>query len=93
MTSVLHGAATSLPTATDFSPEGFKLLLDGESFFVPFSRFPWFRGVDAIHLQRVTRPSAQHLCWPDLDVDLSLASLRDPEAFPLVSGLGLRTTD
>ena len=26
-----------------------------------------------------------HLFWPDLDVDLSLESVRDPSAFPLVA--------
>ena len=31
-------------------------------------------------------PSPDHLYWPLLDVDLSVQSLRDPAAFPLVSG-------
>jgi hypothetical protein len=37
-------------------------------------------------------PSADHLYWPTLDVDLSVESLRHPERYPLVSratrGLG-----
>jgi hypothetical protein len=30
-------------------------------------------------------PSARHLYWPDLDIDLAVESIRNPEAFPLVS--------
>lgn len=31
---------------------------------------------------------AHHLYWPDLDVDLAVASIRNPGAFPLVSKAG-----
>jgi hypothetical protein len=31
------------------------------------------------------RPTENHLHWPQLDIDLSVESLRDPKAFPLVS--------
>jgi hypothetical protein len=34
-------------------------------------------------------PSANHLYWPLLDVDLSVESVRNPEAFPLVSGVAV----
>jgi hypothetical protein len=34
----------------------------------------------------VERPTENHLYWPQLDVDVSVESLRNPEAFPLVSG-------
>jgi hypothetical protein len=33
----------------------------------------------------VERPSPHHLRWPDLDIDLALASIEHPERFPLVS--------
>jgi hypothetical protein len=29
------------------------------------------------------RPTPDHLYWPDLDVDLSVESIRHPERFPL----------
>ena len=29
--------------------------------------------------------SAQHLYWPDLDIDLAVESIDHPEQFPLVS--------
>ena len=36
-------------------------------------------------LSAVEWPSANHLYWPLLDVDLSVESIRHPQAFPLVS--------
>ena len=36
-------------------------------------------------ITNVERPSPDHLYWPSLDVDLAVASIRDPEAYPLVS--------
>jgi hypothetical protein len=33
-------------------------------------------------------PSAHHLYWPDLDIDLAVESIRDPASFPLVSKAG-----
>jgi hypothetical protein len=33
----------------------------------------------------VQRLSADHLYWPDLDVDLSISSILDPARFPLVA--------
>jgi hypothetical protein len=35
-------------------------------------------------LTAVERPTADHLHWPLLDIDLTLQLLRDPASFPLV---------
>jgi len=36
-------------------------------------------------IQNVKLLNAHHLYWPDLDVDLALASIENPERFPLVA--------
>jgi len=61
------------------------LRLDGETLLLAFADFPWFRGASVEDLAHVERPSPGHLCWPALDVDLSVESIRDPGRFPLVS--------
>ena len=53
--------------------------------FLPFSEFPWFQDVPLRKILNVVLPSANHLYWPDLDVDLAVESIRHPEKFPLVS--------
>lgn len=81
----MHGSVTSAPEVTHISRHGFWLLLENEELLVPFEQFPWFRSATIEQLSKVEWPSKDHLYWPLLDVDLSVASIRDPAAFPLVS--------
>ena len=67
------------------SNQGFWLLLDDEELFVPFSEFPWFKKATIEAITTIEKPSSNHLYWPVLDVDLSIESIRNPSAFPLVS--------
>ena len=43
----------------------------------------------APQLTDVQRPTEDHLYWPQLDLDLSVESIRRPEGFPLVSRMGI----
>jgi len=73
---------------TNVSKHGFWLLLGDEELFVPFSEFPWFKDAPVAKLANVERPQPHHLYWPDLDVDLAVDSILQPELFPLVSRSG-----
>jgi len=83
----MPGIATSGVEVTNISGHGFWLLLGDEELAVPFARFPWFRKATVEQLADVRRPTENHLYWPQLDVDLSVESIRDPDAFPLVSAI------
>jgi len=60
-------------------------LLGDEELLVRFDDFPWFRQATIDSLTQVEWPSPDHLYWPQLDVDLSIRSIRSPAAFPLLS--------
>ena len=79
------GNTTSAAEVTHVSRHGFWLLLYDEELLVPFEQFPWFKQATIDQLSDVQWPTADHLYWPQLDVDLAVASIRDPAAFPLVS--------
>jgi hypothetical protein len=81
----MPGFATSAPEVTNVSRHGFWLLLGDEELLLRFDDFPWFRQATIESLTNVEWPSADHLYWPLLDVDLSVRSIRTPAAFPLVS--------
>ncbi len=83
--SATDGKPTSAIKVANVSPIGFWLLLGEEELFVPFGSFPWFRNATVAQLANVEHPSPGHLYWPDLDIDLSIESIRNPEAFPLVA--------
>jgi len=81
----MPGIVTSGVEVTNVSLHGFWLLLGDEELPVSFAQFPWFKKATIEQLLDVQRPTENHLFWPQLDVDLSVESIRDPSAFPLVS--------
>jgi hypothetical protein len=85
MKSAALGNNTSGPEVTNVSQHGLWLLLGREELFMPFEHFPWFKTAPIGKVLRVEQPSAQHLYWPDLDIDLAVESIRHPEQFPLAS--------
>jgi hypothetical protein len=85
MRSERRGKLTSAVEVTNVSRHGFWLLLGNRELFLAFEKFPWFRDAPIAKLVRVQQPSAHHLYWPDLDVDLAVESIEHPKRFPLVS--------
>lgn len=81
----MPGIGTSAAEVTNISAHGFWLLLGDEELPVPYAQFPWFTKATIEQILAVERPSENHLYWPQLDIDLAVESLRDPDAFPLLS--------
>ena len=81
----MPGALTSPAEVTNVSRNGLWLLLGDEELFLSFAEFPWFKSATIDQLCEIEHPTADHLYWPSLDVDLAVASIRNPSAFPLVS--------
>ena len=81
----MPGTTTLAPEVTHVSKHGFWLLLADEELLVPVDQFPWFRKATIEQISEVEWPTADHLYWPKLDVDLSVQSIRNPSTFPLVS--------
>lgn len=81
----MPGIAISEIEVSLVSKQGFWLLLENEELFAPFDLFPWFKKATVEQITSVERPTANHLYWPMLDIDLAVDSIRDPEAFPLLA--------
>ena len=88
MRSAQLGKSTSEVEVTNISKHGFWLFLAGRELFMSFEDFPWFRDVPVGKLLNVELPSAHHLYWPDLDIDLAVESSEHPARFPLISKVG-----
>ncbi|MCC5850018.1 MAG: DUF2442 domain-containing protein [Verrucomicrobia bacterium] len=78
------GTNTSVSEVTDISPFGIWLLHLGKEYFLPYEEFPWFKDAPVWKVFSVVGESEDHVRWPELDVDLSLSSIRDPGGFPLL---------
>jgi hypothetical protein len=85
MKSAQRGRRISVVEVANVSPNGLWLLVGDREFFLPFRDYPWFEHASIRALANVTRPHAQHLYWPDLDVDLDVDTLEHPDRYPLKS--------
>lgn len=85
----MPGTSTSAAEVTNVSAHALWLLLGEEELMLPFEKFPWFRQATIEQLSNVEWPAPNHVYWPQLDVDLSVESIRDPAAFPLVAKTGV----
>ena len=85
MPSEARGASTSPVEVGNITKTGFWLLIDDRELYLPYDTFPWFRKATIDAITTIERPSAHHLHWPLLDVDLDVDSIEHPERFPLIS--------
>ncbi len=81
----MPGTSTFPVEVTNVSRHGLWVLVGDEELFLPFEQFPWFRDASIEKISVVDRQTADHLYWPLLDIDLSVESIRTPNAFPLVA--------
>jgi hypothetical protein len=81
----MPGTSTFPVEVTNVSRHGLWLLIADEELFLPFEQLPWFRNASFGRISVVERKTADHLYWPLLDIDLSVESIRNPTAFPLVA--------
>ncbi len=85
MKSESIGTDTSVVEVLNVSPHGLWLMVGEKEYFLDFNSFPWFRRASVDQLFRVELLHAEHLYWPDLDVDLDLDRIENPEKYPLVA--------
>ena len=81
----MPGTITSGVEVSHISQHGIWLLVGDEELHLPYALFPWFRQATVGQILAVELPSPGHVYWPELDIDLSIDSIRRPEDFPLVS--------
>jgi hypothetical protein len=81
----MPGTATLAAEVTNVSRHCTWLLVDDEEHALPCSEFPRFKAATFQQIINLLRPTAEHLYWPDLYLDLSVDSIRHPERFPLRS--------
>ena len=83
MRSLRNGRNTNPISVGAVTQRGFWLALGERRLFLSFGQFPWFREFTLRELANVRRPSAEHLRWPEFDIDLHVDSIEHPERYPL----------
>lgn len=85
MKSARRGKRTSTVEVGNISRHGFWILLGEVEYFLPFTKFPWFQDAAVGQILNVKLIRVDHLYWPEIDVDLTLQAIVDPDKYPLVS--------
>ena len=84
MKSSKHGE-TILVSVENITPLGIWLFVKGREYFLSYKDYPYFREQTLKSIQTVQLLHDYHLYWPELDVDLEIDNLENPEKYPLKS--------
>jgi hypothetical protein len=88
MISSQPGTSISPSEVTNIEALGFWILVDNKEYFVPFDDYPVFKGASIQQILKMQRLSPTQLHWPDLDADIEIDALEQPEHYPMVWGNG-----
>jgi hypothetical protein len=64
---------------------GLTLLVNEKEYFLSYSQFPWFLRARVNDIFQVDMKGSEHIRWENLDIDLSIPIIENPENYPLIS--------
>jgi hypothetical protein len=76
-------AESILVSVENITPFGIWLFVKGREYFLSYNEYPYFRDQTLKSIQAVQLLHGYHLYWPELDVDLEIDTIENPEKYPL----------
>ncbi|MBI3583883.1 MAG: integron cassette protein [Nitrospinae bacterium] len=80
-----HGKDILSVSVENITPFGIWILVSREEYFLRYKDFPMFLDKPVKSILNVKRLHYNHLYWPDIDVDLELDSIKNPQKYPLIA--------
>lgn len=84
MKSSRHGKSI-LVNVENITPFGIWLFVKEHEYFLSYQDYPYFKNQTLSAIQNVELIHDHHLYWTDLDIDLEIDNLENPEKYPLKS--------
>lgn len=84
MKSSNHGKCISV-SVENITPFGIWIFVKEKEYFLSYKDYRYFKDQTLNSIQNVQLLHDYHLYWPDLDVDLEIDNLENPEKYPLKS--------
>ena len=81
----LKNGKNILVSVENITSFGIWLFVKGREYFLDYQRYPYFQNQTISAIKNVRLLHGFHLRWPDLDVDLEIDNLENPEKYPLKS--------
>ena len=69
---------------TNISPFGIWILTNDKEYFISYKDYPVFETATIKQIANVTTDFSGNLHWEELDADIELDSLENPENYPLI---------
>jgi len=91
MKSPKRGKGISV-SVENITPFGIWLYVKEKEYFLNYKDYPYFKDQTLSSIQNVQLLHGYHLCWPDLDVDLEIDNLENPDRYPLQFKMNIRLT-
>ena len=67
----------------NITPFGVWMFVNGKEYYLDYKQYPFFQDQTLKSIQNVTLSNGSHLYWPELDIDLEVDNLENPEKYPL----------
>jgi len=74
---------STLVSVENITPLGIWLFVKGREHFLSYKDYPYFKDQTISTILNIELHHLFHLYWPDLDVDLEIDNLENPEKYPL----------
>lgn len=81
--SISHNSLLEQAQVTSIEQDGFWLLTEAGEFFVSFDRYPAFQKAKIEQVFNFEQDN-DAFYWPELDIDIELDALKNPEKYPLL---------
>jgi hypothetical protein len=69
----------------NITPFGLWMYVKEKEYFLSYKDYPYFKDQTLRSIQNVQLLHGIHLFWPELDVDLEIDNLENPQKYPLKS--------
>ncbi len=85
MNLLKHGSGILINNqVTNISDLGFWIIVGQNEYFVPFEHYPIFKKATIEQIYDFEMPSPNQLYWRNLDCDIEIDALENPQRFPLI---------
>jgi hypothetical protein len=79
-----------LANVENITPFGIWLYLNKKEYFLSYKDYPYFKEQTIGSILNVRLLHGFHLYWPELDVDLELDNLENPEKYPMIDKVRIK---
>ena len=78
------GTLTSRAEVVQITTFGIWISIDDKEYYLDYNNYPWFQNNTVAAICHIEIDNDGNMHWPELDVDIELESLENPELYPLI---------